>query len=400
MFKFLIGSNPNSKRSRAVLALAALAMALSPTQALSNSIDGSSIISDGFKVADYSSLSGIFQANNSQDQYKAQVQTLYDFATSPIATKVDVEALQEKLGFKGRDLDGVMGAKTKQAFQNILSPVPTLYTVGYTQVNNYGAQQVEYKIGYNVGFAFSSDPEGKHVNQSSTMKWRWGREHMGGDFTYKPNGSNQTLGQTLKVVSDSTVLFSGSITGGGKNNVILFDHDQCAVYTYMHNKKSFVHTGQELKKGDLFAMAGNEGKSQAPHVHWESAVYDGKYFVNIAPRVSQEIQSMGLSTCDDQVRKDAIAKTRVTVNFSNIKKSHAMINSRVNNLYAITDAKNREARHIKLALNTQVKSFNATQVAFIHASLVPVSAQAFDIGLNQNPYSLSAPTFRSHRKIL
>lgn len=67
---------------------------------------------------------------------------------------------------------------------------------------------------------------------------------------------------------DGTVIFSGW-NNGGYGNMILIDHGNGIQTRYGHNSRVYVHTGQEVHRGDKISMIGTTGRSTGTHLHFE-----------------------------------------------------------------------------------------------------------------------------------
>ena len=70
---------------------------------------------------------------------------------------------------------------------------------------------------------------------------------------------------------DGTVIFSGW-NNSGYGNMILIDHGNGIQTRYGHNSRVFVHTGQEVHKGDTIGKVGTTGRSTGTHLHFEVMV--------------------------------------------------------------------------------------------------------------------------------
>lgn len=75
-------------------------------------------------------------------------------------------------------------------------------------------------------------------------------------------------GTPVRSVAGGTVLYAGLRSGYGWT--ILVEHDNGMITLYAHNSKIIADVGQEIKKGDVVALAGSTGRSTGPHVHFEA----------------------------------------------------------------------------------------------------------------------------------
>ncbi|MCL2025750.1 MAG: M23 family metallopeptidase, partial [Leptospirales bacterium] len=56
---------------------------------------------------------------------------------------------------------------------------------------------------------------------------------------------------------------------GGHGNTILVAHKNNFYTRYSHNSENLVKPGDEVKKGQIIALAGSTGNSTGPHLHFE-----------------------------------------------------------------------------------------------------------------------------------
>lgn len=104
------------------------------------------------------------------------------------------------------------------------------------------------------GFKMTSNFGERHVKNGSNP-------HMGIDL--RANENTQVLAAKDGIVKNTSSAF----------NLIEIDHGDGTVTRYLHNSKVFVKPGQQVRKGDVIAMAGGvdkNGKSTFdPHLHFE-----------------------------------------------------------------------------------------------------------------------------------
>ena len=75
------------------------------------------------------------------------------------------------------------------------------------------------------------------------------------------------MATTIIAPADGTVIFTG--TKGSLGRAIMIDHGYGLLTRYGHLKKYLVKAGARVKRGDKIALAGNSGRSTAPHLHYE-----------------------------------------------------------------------------------------------------------------------------------
>lgn len=77
-------------------------------------------------------------------------------------------------------------------------------------------------------------------------------------------------GTPVCATAAGTVTSAGWVDGYG--NLVEIDHGNGYVTRYGHNSMILVVVGQEVKTGDILALAGSTGRSTGPHVHYEVRV--------------------------------------------------------------------------------------------------------------------------------
>lgn len=77
-------------------------------------------------------------------------------------------------------------------------------------------------------------------------------------------------GTPVRATASGTVSIAGWV--GGYGNLVEIDHGSGFVTRYGHNSLILVVQGQEVKTGDIIALAGSTGNSTGPHVHYEVRV--------------------------------------------------------------------------------------------------------------------------------
>jgi murein DD-endopeptidase MepM/ murein hydrolase activator NlpD len=78
-------------------------------------------------------------------------------------------------------------------------------------------------------------------------------------------------GTTVKAPADGTVTFVGTKSGYGQTLVI--DHGYGLETWYAHNRRIAVSKGQTVRRGDMIASMGSNGRSTGPHLHYEVRVH-------------------------------------------------------------------------------------------------------------------------------
>ena len=106
------------------------------------------------------------------------------------------------------------------------------------------------------------------------------RFHAGMDFS-------APVGTDVFATGNAKVVFTGWKQGYG--NTVELDHGFGYTTLYAHLYKILVHSGQNVKRGDVIALVGNTGKSTGPHLHYEVRYQDKPldprnfYFYDLTP---------------------------------------------------------------------------------------------------------------------
>lgn len=74
-------------------------------------------------------------------------------------------------------------------------------------------------------------------------------------------------GTPVRVTADGIVVFSEFESGYGR--LVKVDHGGGLSTYYAHLSHSYVHPGQEMRRGDLVGEVGTTGRVTAPHLHYE-----------------------------------------------------------------------------------------------------------------------------------
>ena len=74
-------------------------------------------------------------------------------------------------------------------------------------------------------------------------------------------------GTPIHVTADGIVRFAGMESGYGR--LVVVDHGGGIETWYAHMSKYYVHTGQEVRRGELLGAVGTSGRVTASHLHYE-----------------------------------------------------------------------------------------------------------------------------------
>jgi murein DD-endopeptidase MepM/ murein hydrolase activator NlpD len=75
------------------------------------------------------------------------------------------------------------------------------------------------------------------------------------------------VGTPVHVTADGIVEFADMMSGYGR--LVMVDHGGGYETWYGHLSKFYVHTGQEVRRGELLGAVGTSGRVTAPHLHYE-----------------------------------------------------------------------------------------------------------------------------------
>jgi len=74
-------------------------------------------------------------------------------------------------------------------------------------------------------------------------------------------------GTPVHVTADGMVVFADMLSGYGR--LVCVDHGGGIQTCYAHLSKFSVHTGQDVRRGELVGLVGTSGRVTAPHLHYE-----------------------------------------------------------------------------------------------------------------------------------
>lgn len=87
------------------------------------------------------------------------------------------------------------------------------------------------------------------------------RLHAGADI-------GASTGEPVEAAADGIVLIAAA--RGGYGNTVVIAHGSSLGTVYAHNSELLVQPGQQVRRGDVVALAGSTGLSTGPHVHFET----------------------------------------------------------------------------------------------------------------------------------
>jgi murein DD-endopeptidase MepM/ murein hydrolase activator NlpD len=75
------------------------------------------------------------------------------------------------------------------------------------------------------------------------------------------------VGTPIHVTADGLVRFADMMSGYGR--LVVIDHGGGVETWYAHMSRTYVHAGQEIRRGELVGTVGTSGRVTAPHLHYE-----------------------------------------------------------------------------------------------------------------------------------
>ncbi len=136
-----------------------------------------------------------------------------------------------------------------------------------TALNDYFStsvlKQQVYPAGFPVMKGWVSSPYGYRASPFSGRR----SFHYGIDIASREE-------EAIRAIASGVVVYSGKQSGYG--NLIEIDHGNGYTTRYAHHKQAFVSKGTTVRKGDVIALIGSEGRSTGPHLHLE-VLHDNRH---------------------------------------------------------------------------------------------------------------------------
>lgn len=77
-------------------------------------------------------------------------------------------------------------------------------------------------------------------------------------------------GTPVRATADGIIVYSSFESGYGR--LVVVDHGGGYQTYYAHLSRFFVHSGQEVRRGDIVGAVGSSGRATSPHLHYEVRV--------------------------------------------------------------------------------------------------------------------------------
>lgn len=140
-----------------------------------------------------------------------------------------------------------------------------------TVLSDTAGQQVREMQQISKQYQASAYPSIWPVNGTITSNFGYRGNPIGGGTGYH-EGLDIAVdyGTPVRATASGKVTMAGWVSGYG--NLVEIDHGGGFVTRYGHNSMLLVVVGQEVKTGDIIALAGSTGRSTGPHCHYEVRV--------------------------------------------------------------------------------------------------------------------------------
>lgn len=92
------------------------------------------------------------------------------------------------------------------------------------------------------------------------------RPHLGIDYA-------ANYGTPIRSIGEGKVIFANKHEGYGNAVEVRYDHKYKALYAHMEHIARNIHSGEEVKQGEVLGYVGSTGWSTGPHLHFEMYVY-------------------------------------------------------------------------------------------------------------------------------
>ena len=140
-----------------------------------------------------------------------------------------------------------------------------------TVLSDTAGQQVREMQQVSKKYQASNYPSIWPVNGTITSNFGYRGNPIGGGTGYH-EGLDIAVdyGTPVRATDSGKVTMAGWVDGYG--NLVEIDHGGGFVTRYGHNSMLLVVVGQEVRTGDIVALAGSTGRSTGPHCHYEVRV--------------------------------------------------------------------------------------------------------------------------------
>ncbi len=169
---------------------------------------------------------------------------------------------------------------------------------------------------------------------TSNYGWRHSRMHAGIDL-------KAYTGDNLYAAFDGVVRLAKYYSSFG--NCIIIRHYNGLETLYAHASKLLVKVNDQVKAGDVIALAGNTGRSTGSHLHFETRI-NGNYFnpTYILDTKARQIKDTCLyltmrngrlfaSNNDDEQEREAVILREISIRYYTVRKGDVLSRIAINN---------------------------------------------------------------------
>ncbi len=220
------------------------------------------------------------------------------------------------------------------------------------EIKDFSLPLKDYKEGFcypvDVGYA------------TSNFGWRHGRMHSGVDLkAYK--------GDNIYAVFDGVVRMSKYYSAYG--NCIVIRHYNGLETVYSHASKLLAKVNQEVKAGDVIALAGSTGRATGVHLHFEvriaGKVIDPSLVINTTTHslrdgnlyITTKQNRLFASNDDSEEVRESEIKEALSVKYHIVKSGDMLSKIAVNNNTTVTNlcCLNNLSRNSVLRINQRIR---------------------------------------------
>jgi len=211
------------------------------------------------KVANYNALKR--ETDNLRARYQALLRNVSETDTQLASLELLAKEVTLAYGIKQIEGSSDISAQDKLApsFAESLDDYNFLRRINALELQNKAAHRLQRPAEQPSIWPLDGrllSPFGKRTDPFSEE----GAFHKGVDIS-APTGT------AVRATAAGIVIFSEFESGYGR--LVVVDHGGGFQTYYAHLSQFWVHTGQEVRRGDQVGLVGSSGKVTAPHLHYE-----------------------------------------------------------------------------------------------------------------------------------
>jgi murein DD-endopeptidase MepM/ murein hydrolase activator NlpD len=212
---------------------------------------------------------------------KQIIETKMDDKTKLTKMKEELEEKQTLLATQQNTLNAAKAEQEKKlaARLTLLSQLQqqSLNEVDHAKKDVEDLSSVDAMIAPDVKEQLKAALE-KEIQSAGTWEWPVPSSHtITSDFGSRDEEFHAgidigaPIGTSIAAVDNGVVLYAGKANGFGNWVVIQHPNGLMSVYGHMYGDGIYVSVGQELQRGQIIAVVGNDGQSTGPHLHFAVA---------------------------------------------------------------------------------------------------------------------------------